>query len=96
MEQPQQQQIQIRASDTDLKGIYSNTMRVTHTQEEFVLDFLNVLPPAGQLVSRVITSPGHFKRMIQALQDNLQKYESRFGKIEAAENPKEGEIGFKI
>jgi len=98
MQQPQQQQIQIRASDADLKGVYSNSMRVTHTQEEFVLDFFNIMlaDNSGILVSRIITSPGHFKRMIQALQDNLQKYESHFRKIEAAEGPEESEIGFRV
>lgn len=92
--QPQQQQIQMRASDADLKGFYSNMMQVTHTQEEFVLDFFNILPPSGQLVSRIITSPGHFKRLIQAFQDNMRKYEERFGSVSPAEAPKEG-IGFK-
>ena len=62
MEQPQQ--IQIKASDADLKGIYSNMMQVSHTEEEFVLDFFNVTPPAGILASRVILCPAHFRRFI--------------------------------
>jgi len=97
MENQKPQQIQIRSSENDLKGIYSNVMQVTHTQEEFVLDFFNIMGQTGVLSSRVILSPGHFKRMIQAMEDNLKKYEEHFGLISPAEapaSPPEG-IGFK-
>lgn len=66
-QQTKPQQIQIKAQDEDLKGKYSNLMQITHTQEEFVLDFFLVIPPQGTLASRVILSPGHLKRMIKAL-----------------------------
>lgn len=89
----QPQQINIKASDEKLKGEYSNVMQILHTKEEFVLDFLNVFPPTGTLNSRVILSPGHFKRMVKAMQENLAKYESSFGKIHESEEPKG--IGFK-
>ncbi|MFH1437155.1 MAG: DUF3467 domain-containing protein, partial [Pseudomonadota bacterium] len=52
-------QIRIKAKDEVLGGAYANTMIVAHTKEEFVLDFLAVFPPQGQLTSRVIISPGH-------------------------------------
>jgi hypothetical protein len=74
-------------------GVYSNNMVVTHTKEEFVMDFLMVIPPVGAVTSRVIISPGHMKRIINALQENVKKYETRFGVIQAAEEPK-GTIGF--
>jgi hypothetical protein len=88
-----QQQIQIKAKDEDLKGDYSNMMQVLHTKEEFVLDFFFVSPPQGVLCSRVIMNPGHFKRMIRALQTNIEGYEEKFGKIVEAEIP-EAKIGF--
>lgn len=88
-----QQQINVKADDAALKGVYANTMMVSHTAEEFALDFLSVLPPQAMLVSRVITSPGHLKRIISALADNLKKYEAAHGKVEAANEP-EREIGF--
>jgi hypothetical protein len=75
-------------------GAYSNNMVVAHTREEFVMDFMMVVPPVGTVTSRVIISPGHMKRMISALQDNVKKYEARFGTIQAAEEPK-GKIGFQ-
>jgi hypothetical protein len=90
----QPQPVQIKASDEKLKGEYANVMQVLHTKEEFVLDFLNVFPPTGTLNARVIVSPGHFKRMLQAMQDNLKKYEDAFGKIEASEAPS-NTIGFQ-
>jgi translation initiation factor 2 beta subunit (eIF-2beta)/eIF-5 len=87
-------QIQIQASKDELKGVYSNVMQVSHTKEEFVLDFLNIVGSTGVLSSRVILSPSHFKRMIRVLEENLRKYEEHFGKIPPAETP-EREIGFK-
>ena len=93
MEQNQPKQLQIKASNDDLKGRYSNVMRTTHTREEFVLDFFNASMPVGALVARVIVSPGHFKRMVGALQTNLKNYETQFGSIEVAKEP-EGKIGF--
>ncbi len=69
-------------------GVYSNNMFVTHTKEEFILDFLMVAPPAGSVNARVIVSPGHMKRILAALQDNISKYEKTFGAIQIAEEPK--------
>lgn len=93
--QPQQTKLQIKISDEVLKGVYANAMQVVHTKEEFVLDFMNLSPHQGMGIvnARVIMSPGHLKRVIAALQDNLKKYEERFGKIEEAVAP--SEIGFK-
>jgi hypothetical protein len=86
-EKDKQPGIQIHFPD-DLKGgVYSNIMNVAHTKEEFVLDFLMVVPPAGSLTARVITSPGHMKRMIATLAQSINKYEEKFGKITAANEP---------
>lgn len=70
------------------KGVYANLMFVTHTKEEFIMDFIMAAPPVGTVTARVITSPGHIKRIIKALQDNVDKYERKFGKIEIAEEPR--------
>lgn len=90
----QEQQLQVKVSDEILKGVYANMVQIGHTQEEFVLDFMNVYPPAGVLNSRVIVSPSHLKRIVAALQDNLKKYEEQFGNIKASEAP-EHSFGFK-
>ncbi|HSX42012.1 MAG TPA: DUF3467 domain-containing protein [Candidatus Saccharimonadales bacterium] len=90
-----EQQIQVKASDEVLKGVYCNNMQVSHTKEEFVLDFLNILPPAGQFVARVITNPSHYKRIVNAMQINLELYEKNFGSVEEATALDEKRIGFK-
>jgi len=94
MSEQQANQIQIKATDEKLKGEYANMMQVLHTPEEFVLDFLNIFPPTGTLNARIIVSPGHFKRMVAAMQDNLKKYETQFGDIKASEAPS-NPIGFQ-
>jgi hypothetical protein len=90
----QGQQIQIKATDEKLAGVYANMMQVSHTKEEFVFDFVNILPPSGQLVARILVSPAHAKRIMLALQDNIQRYETQFEKIEGATTDKPG-FGFK-
>ena len=90
-----QQQIQIKATDEKMKGEYSNLAKILHTKEEFVIDFLNVFPPTGTLTGRMIMSPGHFKRMAKAMEENLKKFEEKFGKIEEAVGPEGGKIGFE-
>lgn len=94
MSQENNQQIQIKATDEKLAGKYANMMQVSHTKEEFVLDFVNILPPSGQLVSRIILSPAHAKRILLALEDNIAKYESQFSKIDEQSKDKPG-FGFK-
>ncbi|MBW1786639.1 MAG: DUF3467 domain-containing protein [Deltaproteobacteria bacterium] len=68
-------------------GLYSNNMVVAHTREEFILDFIMMAPPSGTVVSRIVMSPGHIKRVIHALQENLAKYEAKFGAIPTPETP---------
>ena len=93
---PTGEQIQVNADQKTLVGSYANMMRVAHTKEEFVLEFANLHPPVGELVAKVITTPGHMKRILAALRENVERYEASFGKIEEASAPAgSGEIGFK-
>lgn len=94
-EPEKEQQIQIRANDDKLKGDYSNVMRVSHTRDEFVIDFINIVPPTGVLTSRVIVSPRHFKRILKTMSDNLKIYEEHFSKIEESEEPS-NRFGFHV
>lgn len=89
-----QQQINIKADDQTIRGNYSNNLVVQHSTEEFVLDFLNVFPPNGSLVSRIITSPGHMKRIANAIEENIKIYEKNYGKITESKKP-DNSIGFK-
>jgi hypothetical protein len=92
-QQPNQQQLQIKVRDEELKGAYSNLMQILHTKEEFVLDFFLSAPPQGILAARVMVSPAHAKRIAQALAENVKKYEEKFGAISEGEAP-ESKIGF--
>lgn len=89
----EEKQIQIKARDKDLKGVYSNLTIISHTKEEFCLDFINTFNPPI-LTARVLMSPAHVKRMIKALDENMKKYEEKFGQVEAAKEP-ETPLGFQ-
>jgi len=77
----QQQELQIQVPGEVQGGRYANQLFVTHTQEEFILDFILATHPAAILNSRVLVSPSHAKRIISVLQDNIMRYESVFGEI---------------
>jgi hypothetical protein len=92
-QQPQHMQIQV--TDDVAKGRYANNMTITAVSpEEFMLDFMLLHPLSGQIVGRVIVSPGHLKRMMQSIEQTLTAYEQQVGKLEAAQEPR-SEIGFK-
>ena len=83
-----QQEIKIQLPQDKQGGVYANNMFVMHTREEFIMDFIMAVPPAGTVNARVITSPGHVKRIIAALQENLRKYEAAYGEIKLTDEPK--------
>jgi hypothetical protein len=93
-EQRNQNKMNIKASDEALKGAYSNAAQISHTKEEVIVDFFLMHPPVGQLASRIILSPGHAKRLANALLQNLANYEKQHGEIQPAEAPVDGEVGF--
>lgn len=86
---------QIKIADNLPGAEYANAMQVNHNPDEFQLVFLSILGGSGRVTSKVITNPGHFKRIIAAMQENLKKYEERFGEIKVSVSPEEKEIGFK-
>ena len=77
--------IEVQLDPEILKGTYANVTNIGHTQEEFLLDFLMIQhqpAPFGKLVSRIVISPGHARRLLSALQDNIRKYEENYGKLD--------------
>ncbi len=84
---PPEMQLQIQLDDAIANGMYVNMALVNHTETEFTLDFIYVQPqqPRAKVLSRVITNPKHLKRLLMAMQDNLAKYESKFGTIEISD-----------
>ena len=93
-EQPAKKEMKIAYPENIRGGVYANHMMLTHTKEEFVLDFMMIMPPVGTVTSRVVISPGHMKRMLSALKASLDKYESKFGKLAEAAEPSRPPMGF--
>ena len=85
-QQPQPGQMQIKADEKELQGLYSNLMMIHHNVEEFTLNFVYIFPNGtqGKLLSSVIVSPGHAKRIWRALGENISRYETQFGPIKEA------------
>lgn len=82
--------LNVKVGDEELKGRYSNLLRVTHTREEFILDFINAVPPQAIVTARLVASPGHLKRIVRALAENLERYEQSFGPLTEAPEPSRG------
>ena len=80
----QQQGFSIELKPEVAQGVYANLALITHSSSDFILDFACMLPgvPKPQVRSRVIMAPEHAKRLLQALQENIYKYEQSFGKIQ--------------
>jgi hypothetical protein len=86
---PQENQLQVELDDQTAQGAYCNLAFITHNETEFVLDFIFVQPqqPKAKVRSRVITSAAHAKRFLAALQENIKKYEQKFGPIKEMVTP---------
>ena len=76
-------QIEIELSEEIAQGIYSNLAIISHSSSEFVLDFIRVVPgvPKAKVKSRIILTPDHAKRLIAALQENIEKFEKMNGTV---------------
>lgn len=85
--QPKPNQINIELSEEVAEGVYSNLAMVAHSNTEFVLDFIRLMPgvPKAKVKARIIVTPEHAKRLLNALNDNIQKYENSFGSIKQSE-----------
>jgi len=79
-----QPKLQVQIDDDIAQGVYANLVLLNHTENEFVLDFAFIQPTNGRakVRARVVSSPRHTKRLLNALQKNIERYEERFGRIE--------------
>jgi hypothetical protein len=95
-EKKQNLDIQVQADEQTLQGKYSTVAQVTHTAEEFWIDFFALLPnpQIARLLARIVVSPQHAKRLGKAIIENVGKYEDKFGMIDDAKAPVPN-IGFK-
>ncbi len=87
-EEPEQQ-INIELSEEMAEGVYANLAMIAHSNTEFVIDFIRLMPgvPKAKVKSRVILTPEHAQRLLVALQDNILKYEDNFGTIRQTSEP---------
>ena len=82
-------QLNIELPEDIAEGTYSNLAIISHSPQEFVVDFIRVMPgvPKAKVKSRVLLTPEHAKRLMKALADNIKKYEQQFGTITDKEAP---------
>ena len=83
-QKPPQSQLAIELNPQFTKISYSNLAIISHSRSEFMLDFAATLPglPKAQVGDRIIMTPEHAKRLMNALFDNMSKYEAQFGVID--------------
>lgn len=103
--QPQGEQrgIQIEVPAQGVQANYSNLAFVGHTPNEVTIDFAQVLPqlmqgpPRAVVCAKVILTPHNAKALLEALQENINRYEQQFGRINIPGRPPQGgkgNIGF--
>lgn len=89
MEQNKENHLNIELTEEVAEGIYSNLAIITHSNTEFVLDFIRVMPgiPKAKVRSRIVLTPEHAKRFLNALSDNIDTYENMHGEIDTHDTP---------
>jgi len=82
-QEQQPNQLNIELPEDIAEGTYSNLAIVSHSPQEFVVDFIRIMPgmPKAKVKARVLLTPEHAKRLMKALADNVKKYEQQFGAI---------------
>ena len=82
-EDKKKNQVNIELPEEIADGTYANLAIISHSQSEFVLDFIRMVPnvPKAKVKSRIILTPQHAKRLLKALNDNVTKFEKQFGPI---------------
>jgi hypothetical protein len=86
----QQNQINIELTEEIADGTYSNLAIIQHSNQEFVVDFIKVMPgvPKAKVKARIVLTPQHAKRFMRAMADNLRKFESMYGEIQEVDEIK--------
>ncbi len=89
-------QINIELSEEIAEGVYANLAMIAHSNSEFVIDFIRLMPgvPKAKVKSRIVVTPEHAKRLLSALKDNIDKYEDTFGPIKKTDEAPKFPINF--
>ena len=93
---PQGPQLNIELPEEISEGIYSNLAIISHSNSEFVVDFVRLMPqlPKAKVKARIILTPQHAKRLLYALSDNVKKFEQQFGSIVEQDSPQYPPMNF--
>lgn len=77
------EQIDIELNEEIGEGTYSNLAIINHSISEFVVDFISLMPgvPKAKVKSRIILTPQHAKKLLNALNDNVTRFEKAHGTI---------------
>lgn len=81
--QQKPRKLNVELGEKESEGIYSNLALIVHSPQEMIIDFARVMPGAQKtkILARIIMTPAHAKMLHMALEENIRKYESQFGKI---------------
>ena len=87
-EAPKENQINIELSEEIAEGEYANLAMIAHSNSEFVIDFIRLMPgiPKAKVKSRIVITPEHAKRFLAALADNINRFEASFGEIKCTDD----------
>ena len=93
---PHGNQINIELPEEIAEGEYSNLAMIAHSNSEFVIDFIRLMPgvPKAKVKSRIVITPEHAKRLLGALAENIKKFESTFGAIKKSDEMPKFPINF--
>jgi hypothetical protein len=88
MDEPKNNQINIELSEEIAEGEYANLAMIAHSSSEFVIDFIRLMPgiPKAKVKARIVITPEHAKRLLAALNDNIEKFEESFGNIKQTQD----------
>lgn len=90
-------QMKVELPEKESEGIYSNLAFITHSPSEIVIDFARMMPgvPKAKVYARIVMTPSHAKMLLNALDENLKKFENQFGPIKIYGKQEKGGIGFQ-
>lgn len=86
---PKKPSLNIELDANVADGIYSNLAIINHSQSEFVVDFVTIMPgvPKSKVKSRIVLTPQHAKRFLKALNENVSRFEKQHGVIKDNNQP---------
>ena len=84
-----EKQINLELDEDIAEGTYSNLAIINHSPTEFVVDFVSIMPgrPKAKVKSRIVLTPQHAKRLMNALSENIRRFENAHGQIKEFEQP---------